>query len=171
MTDASTYEELAQSDIPQLPKADAPELTDTTTPYVLFGVREGLKPLYHEAFYSNQSSRTYISDTEIFTQLGRLYRQAWQTTGKIILDPNSENDFPLRHVAIHSFADNGNFLFLCPPYEPSSEEQLSLEEASARFTSSLQRGLIARSSSLHNSIFAQHLDDLFQAAAEGFDQV
>lgn len=171
LTDQNAYQELANYGIPQLPQIEASSAGTSNSEFnlpALFGVKAGLKPLIHEALFPRESSTTYISDNEIFSQLGRIYRQAWDVTGKIMLDPENDQDSPLWHVALHSFQDSKNLLYLCPPYSPHAEKIAEYEEALYAFDSSLSRDFMRRHAPAFDSNTVSYLHELRSQALRGF---
>jgi hypothetical protein len=164
ITDGKTYELLEREGIPQLPRL---QNVSEAPGKVIFGVRDGLKPLINEALFSRPSSPTYIGDTEIYHRLGSLYREAWEATGKILIDFNNALDSPMRHVAIHSFADSNDILTLCPPYF-TNIPTLEYEAAYNKFTTSLQDELATHIEQPVNFDQTHYLDELLWQARAGF---
>jgi hypothetical protein len=169
LMDNTVYDQLEQAGVPQLPRIVLEDI-NPLTPSPLFGIREGLKPLAHSALFSRESSATYVSDTEIFTQLGRLYRQAWEATGRIMLDPQNPADSPLDHVAIHNFQDVKETLFLSPPYKFEGRVKGDLGDASLQFTTSLYNELSIRNEGSEDNDYANYLATLIDVANQGFNQ-
>jgi hypothetical protein len=166
-TDSEIYELMERDGIPQLPRLKVSDQTPDGK--IIFGVRDGLKPLINEALFSRPSSPTYIGDKEIYHQLGRLYRRAWEATGKILLDPHNPQDSPMRHVAIHSFADSNDILTLCPPYSPDTPT-LEQQAAFKQFTTSMQDELATHIEQPINFDQTQYLDELLWEARVGFKE-
>ena len=77
---------------------------------VMYNLPGQVKPLAHERlFIGHVSSETYISDTEQFTQLGKLWGAVYRATGSLPAKP-------LRSTAIHDFEQIESALVPVPPY-------------------------------------------------------
>ena len=167
LVDGSLYRQLADSNIPRLPRL--PQTEGAPSGVQLFVVKEGLKPLVHESIHDRESSGTYIGDPEIFGQLGRLYGAVWRATGVVLLDAHTPEDSPLDHVAISSFSDGSDYLFLCPPYPAGLPVAVSLEQAQETFTAAVRDKLEVN---IGIRLYDPRLNDLNQrlieAARSGF---
>lgn len=90
---------------------------------VMYSLPGQVKPLAHERlFIGHVSSETYISDTEQFTQLGKLWSSIYNAAEALPLKP-------LKSTAIHDFEQIERSLVPVPPYNwaklGSSNEALS----------------------------------------------
>lgn len=158
-TDQEVHDRLAAAQVPQLP------LVAQTSQLSVFAVKTGLKRLDHEALHGRESSETYISDNETFYELGRLYRSAYNATGKILLD-SQPGDSPLMHTAISSFNDGSSFLFLCPPYATDLQDRLNVDDAQHVFVSSVEQHLAATMT--YDASEQQDIAKFVALAAQGF---
>lgn len=155
------YEQLEKAQVPQLP------LIQKGDKLSVFGVRDGLKLLAHESLHGHASSETYISDKEVFQQVGRLYADAWRATGSVLLD--GINDSPLHHVALSSFSEGADLLYLCPPFADSvASKAATFQEATALFTYTIQQHFERHSGYIYNAEQRQFDQQLTEAAYNGF---
>jgi len=155
----------------QLEAANVPRLTLVKRGHDawIFGVRNGLKPLAHEALFGHESSETYIGDPEIFYEVGRLYKRAFSATGKLLINKYDANDNPLQHVAISSFSEGGGFLFLYPPYT-GDDYYGDLDPAQARdlFAGSIERHLATQV--MYQESLRDTTQQLLEKAKQGFTE-
>jgi hypothetical protein len=161
--DEAIWSKLDSNNIPQLP------VVGHENGLRLMGVKDGLKPLAHEALFDLESTDTYIGDPEIYYSLGRLFRRVFNATGTILIDAETGKDSPQDHVAISNFSDNGEYLFVYPPYKVSeSSSNLNINQAIELFSHSLKSRLDRNVSTQHS--LREVADRLYDAAITGFTQ-
>lgn len=161
--DESIWDNLVEKDIHRLPLIKKDH--DTW----VFGIKDGLKPLANEALFDRPSSETYISDLEIYFELGRIYRNVYEATDVLLLEGNIEEVSPVEHVAISSFSDGHGYLFLYPPYRVSDQyRNLEISQARNLFTQSLK----ARFDRLvlYQESFRDVAQQLVEKASQGFNE-
>ncbi|HUC95903.1 MAG TPA: hypothetical protein VMR76_03025 [Candidatus Saccharimonadia bacterium] len=165
LVDDTVHKSLINAGLPLLPIEKVDEQPDWIK---LFAIKEGLKPLALEALTDRKSSDTYIGDIEIYGTLGQLYAEAWKATGRLLLNPENPNDHPARHVAIASFSDSKDFLYLCPPYQDSPV--ISHAEAVDLFAFSMNAlfGDLDSSGRLNNN--RSVIQSIVESSIEGFKQ-
>lgn len=92
----------------------------------------------------------------------------YDATKALMLEGPVEEDSPLDHVAIFSFSDERNFLYLYPPFKIAPEyRNLSQDEASTLFRQSLKAAL-SKQMQYHESP-NDTIDQLLQTAQAGFN--
>ncbi len=155
----------------QLEAANVPRLTlvKREQDSWIFGVRNGLKPLAHEALFGRESSETYIGDPEIFYEVGRLYKRAFNATGKLLINKYDALDNPLEHVAISSFSEGRGFLFLYPPFS-GDEFYGNIDAAQARqlFAGSIERHFAKQV--IYQESLRDTVQQLLETAKQGFTE-
>lgn len=160
--DTNIWNQLSHADVARLP------LLRIENDAWTFGVKDGLKPLVNEALFGRQSSATYISDPEIYHELGALYRSAYDATGSLLLEGPVVHDSPMDHVAIFSFNDEQNLLYLHPPYRAAPEYQgLDRVTAGEMFAHSIEARL-AQQLEYHDAPLDVS-EPLIAKAREGFN--
>lgn len=123
--DGGVYDALQTAGIPQLSRKSAsPEVT-------IYDLPIQVKQLAQEKLFSGHtSSDTYVSDQEIFSQLGSLWARIYDATKRV---PVSQ---PLSHTALIDFEADSARLLPIPPYA-DWEEEPSREVAAQKFAARL----------------------------------
>lgn len=161
--DESMWDLLDAANIPRLP------LVKRETDVWVFGVKNGLKPLAHEALFGHQSSETYIGDPEIFYEVGRLYKKTFNATGKLLLNKHDPDDSPLQHIAISSFSEGRGYLFLYPPYVADQYyDRISADQACELLAASIERHFADQV--LYQESLRETSQQLIEKAKEGFTE-
>jgi hypothetical protein len=111
---------------------------------------------YEKLYPGRESSETYVSDSELFRDLGLLWRHVAVATGRL------PEDSPLEHTGMSEFSGDKRRLFPIPPY--GKWVKIGEEEPTDRFGKILEAEL----KRLYPSDL-EYAGKLYEAAMAGFE--
>jgi hypothetical protein len=126
--------------------------------FTVYMVPSNAKRMRNERLFpGRQSTETYVSDSELFHNLGTLWRSIADATGKLPADS------PLEHTGMQDFSQDQSRLFPIPLYR--FWEDIGDEKPIEKFG----RILEAELKSMYPSSDHAQISELYQVAMDGFE--
>lgn len=121
---------MAEASIEQL------EVAGGNEELVVYGVPSHAKPLLNERLFPERTSTsTYISDEELFENLGKMWRRIFNATSRL------PEGTILGHTGMKDFSGESQQFFPIPPY--NNWEELTAEESPGFFSKNIKNELVA----------------------------